>query len=123
MRGGRIEVDGERRGQISKGPFRTKADAEKWLKAELRAKEEGRARVMRRITVNTLLTEWFDVRQHSLSPTTIGVYRNIIENRLRPALGSVRVDELTPGQIARLLDNLRQPGANRRGVARDQVLS
>jgi integrase len=125
MRGGRVETDGERRAHVSRGPFSRKADAETWLRDELARVREGRPTnpERRNVRVGTVLDEWFAVRRHSLAATTQGVYESIIRDRLRPAIGSVKLADLRPAQIARMLDDLRQPGSNRRGVARDRGLS
>jgi integrase len=125
MRGGRVETDGERRAHVSRGPFSRKVDAESWLRDELARVREGRPTnpERRNVKVGTVLDEWFAVRRHSLAPTTQGVYEAIIRDRLHPALGSVKLADLRPAQVARMLDDLRQPGSNRRGAARDRGLS
>jgi integrase len=125
MRGGRVETDGERRAQVSRGPFKRKVDAESWLRDELARVREGRPTnpERRNVKVGTVLDEWFAVRRHGLAATTEGAYESIIRDRLRPALGSVKLADLRPAQVARMLDDLRQPGSNRRGVARNRGLS
>lgn len=111
------------RRQVSEGPFKLKGDAQAWLKAELRSKDEGRARVPTSKTVGQGLTEWLEVRRHNLSPNTYAEYERMIRLRIRPHLGAVRFKDLGPVHIAKMLTALRQPGANRRGVGGDKRLS
>ena len=117
-----VAVDGQRR-QISEGPFPRKADAEAWLRNELRLAREGRATVPKRIIVAELLDDWLAIARHQLAPTTLTEYERIATARLRPHVGHHRLTELRPAHIAKMLEALRQPGANRRGTEGDKGLS
>src|SRR5918994_4336936 len=108
-----VSIDGKRK-QISRGPFPRKADAELWLRDELRRKSDGRAIVPKRITVGELCDQWLTVARHRLSANTTEVYRGVIEQRIRPHLGHVRITELRPDHVAAMLDALRAPGADLR---------
>ena len=74
-------------------------------------------------TTGEVLDDWLAVEKSKLAATTYGNYVSIVERRLRPHLGSVRIAELGPAHIARCLDALRQPGANGRGKDRTKPLS
>jgi integrase len=117
-----VVFDGRRR-QMSQGPFPRKADAEAWLRDELNLAREGRATMPTRLTVAELLDDWLAVARRHLSANTRAEYERISSKRLRPHLGDVRLSELRPVHIARMLDQLRQPGANRRGTKGDKGLS
>jgi integrase len=117
-----VVLDGRRR-QVSDGPFSRKADAEAWLRDELKLAREGRATVPTRITVAELLDDWLAVARPQLSPNTRAEYQRVASKRLRPHIGDVRLTELRPAHIARMLEHLRRPGANRRGTTRDKGLS
>ncbi|MGH9252171.1 MAG: N-terminal phage integrase SAM-like domain-containing protein, partial [Acidimicrobiales bacterium] len=110
-----VVIDGRRR-QISEGPFSRKVDAEAWLRDELKLAREGRATVPKRITTAELLDDWLAVARRQLSPNTRAEYERVASTRLRPHIGDVKLTELRPAHIARMLDQLRQPGANRRGT-------
>ena len=117
-----VVIDGRRR-QISEGPFSRKVDAEAWLRDELKLAREGRATVPKRITTAELLDDWLAVARRQLSPNTRAEYERVASKRLRPHIGDVKLTELRPPDIARMLDQLRQPGANRRGTTGDKGLS
>lgn len=78
-----VAIDGRRK-QISKGPFPRKADAELWVRDELRRKSDGRAIVPKRITVGELCDQWLTVARHRLSANTAESYRTMIAQRISP---------------------------------------
>lgn len=112
-----VTGDGKRR-QVTE-TFARKGDAERWLKAELRRKEEGTSPdpTRRRMTVAELLAEWLAVRRNGggLARNTAAEYHRIIRLRLVPHLGRRKLDALRPGHVTDMLEALRQPGANHRG--------
>lgn len=58
------------------------------------------AQATTRETVGYLLDQWLRLREaEGLSPTTLRSYRGYIENRIRPALGTIRLDKLTAGDL------------------------
>jgi integrase len=113
-----VTIDGKRR-EISKGPFTRKAEAEQWVKDELRRRDEGTSGDPRRrkLTVAELLAEWLNGRGN-LGSNTRGEYQRIIDTRIVPHIGHHRVLDLRPGHVTAMLEALRQPGANRQGTTR-----
>jgi site-specific recombinase XerC len=79
--------------------------------------------VPKRITVAELLEDWLAVARHQLAPTTLAEYERIATARLRPHVGHHRLTEVRPAHIAKMLEALRRPGANRRGTKGDSGLS
>ena len=61
-------------------------------------------------TVGTVLCEWIDLREATLSPSTIDVYRQTIRHRLVPALGTITVGELTARQLDHYYATLHEEG-------------
>lgn len=116
-----VIIDGKR-SQVSKGPFRRKADAEHWLRDELQRARDGRPTLPSRVTVAELLDEWLAARRPSLEPNTCQEYVRIADRRIKPHVGHYKVKDLRPGHVARMFHALREPGANRRGK-RDRALS
>jgi hypothetical protein len=83
-----VQVDGQRR-QVTKQPFRRKADAEAWLQAELQRAREGRPTLPSKIKVAELLDEWLMVRRPALEENT---YRSTSAS---PSVGSSRIWAIT----------------------------
>ena len=66
-------------------------------------------------TVGELLDKWLEAATVSQRPRTLEENRRKIEHRIRPKLGSVRLNKLTPA----LLDTAYRAMARRRPVAGD----
>ncbi|HEX8771274.1 MAG TPA: tyrosine-type recombinase/integrase [Acidimicrobiales bacterium] len=111
------------RKQASKGPFRTKSEAEEWLREQTTLAREGRPMLPSKMTTGQWLTEWVAVASHALRPSTVAQYRAIIGARLSPHLGLIPLQQLRPAHVAACYDGLRAPGANRRGVGSPKGLS
>src|SRR5579864_8201484 len=95
--------------------FRTKREAEAGLAQWLVEIERGTVVDRSKMTLGEYLTYWLDtVAQHRVRPTTFASYRQIIHNRITPALGAVCLQRLTPAQVqaiyGRLLENGRRDG-------------
>lgn len=115
-------MDGKRR-QVAKRGFKVKRDAENWLRDELDRSRDGATVLPSKVTVGEYLDRWLEVAKHGLTPSTALNYRSIIDGRLKPHVGGVRLQEIRPDHIATMLDALREPGANRRGSAKARPLS
>lgn len=111
------------RKQASRGPFRTKAEAEDWLHEQTTLAREGRPMMPSKMTTGQWLAEWLAVASHALKPSTVAQYKAIITARLTPHLGHVPLQQLRPAHVATCYDALRSPGANRRGVGAPKGLS
>jgi hypothetical protein len=109
-----VTVDGKR-SQVTQGPFSRKSDAEAWLQDELQRSREGRPTMPSKTTVAELMDEWLAVRKPALEPSTYNEYRRYVDQRIKPNIGHHRVKDLRPSHVARMLEELRQPGANKRG--------
>lgn len=101
---------GKRR-NISKGGYRTKADAQDALTIALAEHQRGEHIEPTKLTVKEYLErEWLPVQKAARKPTTYGGYNFIVEKRIVPALGDLRLSELTAGDVARLYTTLRATG-------------
>jgi len=58
----------------------------------------------------TILGEWIDLREPTLSPSTVDVYLHLIRRRLIPALGHIKVGQLTARQLDRYYAALHDEG-------------
>lgn len=107
----------EGRKQVSRGPFRTKAEAEEWLHEQATLAREGRPMLPSKVTTGQWLEEWLTVAAHGLRPSTVAQYRSIIAARLVPHLGHLPLQQLRPAHVAACYDALRIPGADRRSIS------
>ena len=85
---------------------RTKAEAERRLAEAVRdrAKPAPGAELGPNTKVSTLAEAWFqELSRQPLSPSTISAYRDRLDRQILPALGSVRVRELSVGLVDRHL--------------------
>jgi integrase len=92
-----------------------KREAER-LEAKLRAEvADGRHRGTSARTVGELLDVYLAWRETSgkpLSPATLNDYRTIVETKLKPALGKLRLPQLDPVTLDRFYGQLRRRGRN-----------
>ena len=80
----------------------TKREAQSALTALLHGLDTGSYAEPSRMTVGEWLTTWMnDYAAPSVAPYTLDGYRQIVNKRLVPALGSVRLNQLTPTRIQR----------------------
>lgn len=105
---------GKRR-QVTKRGHRTKAEAQAALTEALAQHQRGDRIEPSRMTVaDWLRDEWLPAQELRLKPSTFAGYRSIVDGRLIPHLGAVRLADLTAGHIAAMVTALRATG-NRRG--------
>ena len=101
----------QRRREQRKGRFATKAEADAALSRVLAAVSTGEHRHDGRQTVGVFLTEWLDRRiAAGLRPSSQQTYRAHVEQDLIPALGAVRLGDLRPGHVDKLIRDLRSGG-------------
>lgn len=86
--------------------FATKLDAEGWLAVESRLVASGdwrspvarrTAQAAARVTLADYAATW--LRQRSLKPRTVALYRDLLERRILPPLGQHQIGELTPAVV------------------------
>lgn len=55
------------------------------------------------LTVEAWLTEWFDtIAAHKNRPQTLATYRSLINGKILPVLGRIKLDKLTPADVRRM---------------------
>ncbi|WP_175541574.1 site-specific integrase [Streptomyces aidingensis] len=98
--------DGKRK-QVRKGGFRTADDAEKALAELLARVGEGTYTHDEGVTVAQWLARWLDMKERAgLRPATLRAYRSHITLYLEPRLGRLRLRDLRPSHVDRLLADL-----------------
>jgi integrase len=99
-----------KRVQHTKGGFRTQGAAQKYLNPILPLVDQGAGRPDRKMTVKELLTEWMAAKaSEGIRPSTLGMYRNVVDGWLEPHIGGLRVDQLNASRAAQLVETLRSP--------------
>ena len=93
---------------------RTKLEAAEKLAEERRARKRGETPAPASLTVGRYLSDWerdgCPGKQGTLRPYTLRRYRAVIEHQLIPHLGRIRLMELQPSDVERMLHRLRQEG-------------
>jgi integrase len=96
-----------RRKQLKRGGFATRAAAEQALAAALVGAQEGRLVDGGLIKLGVYLDEWLAGKlEAGLRPTTAVSYRQHIQQYIRPRLGNVRLKDLRPAHVEKLLREL-----------------
>lgn len=68
-----------------------------------------------RTRVDAFLREWItDTIKPSMRPATAASYESVVEAHVIPAIGALRVAQLTPASVSRLYADLRDDGAGTR---------
>lgn len=61
-------------------------------------------------TLDEYLTEWLDAHAESVRPSTIASYRIHVQQHISPLLGGIRLIELAPRDVRRLVATMRRAG-------------
>jgi hypothetical protein len=96
-------LDGGRRTMRRCG-FPTKAQAHAALHRVMECERAG-VHVDDRQTLTDYLNTWLGIKQRSLKPTTLARYRDYVDKDLSPALGPIRLEELTHHHVAGFVSN------------------
>lgn len=77
----------------------------------LREQREGRASQTPDLTLDEHLDRWFDLHAgNHYAPKTLLNYRGIINFDVRPTIGRVRLSELKPEHVQKVLNRMRERG-------------
>lgn len=68
------------------------------------------------VALDVFAAEWFASRETMLRPATLAVHRNAFDQRIAPALGSVKLDALTRERVEAWLSELVRRDSHRRAV-------
>jgi integrase len=104
-------TDGRRR-QRSKGGFRTRKDAERYLREQLVWVDAGTYVAPQQLTLATYLVDhWLPAMDaRGLRPSTLARYETHVRCAIAPALGRLRLQALTPTHLNKLYRDLRAAG-------------
>lgn len=117
---GSLQVDGKRRTCYG----RTRSEAATKLAAlRHQANAAGALPEPGKRTVGDLLSAWLELKAPAWRPKTAANYKATMDAYLRPSLGHLRLDRLTPEHVARLLATLQAKGHHRTAQVVYRVLS
>ena len=117
------KIDGKRK-VVEKGGFETKAAAYKagvtayndFLHGNIGITSES-------ITLKDFMTSWIEnVVAANVKPTTIQLYKSLTANQIRPHLGEVKVQELTPAMLDKWIRGLQKKGLSHNTLRRAHAL-
>jgi integrase len=107
---------GKRRRRHDSG-FKTKREAEEAKRQAMKAFDSGITAPGEVPTLGAYVAEWLAGRRSSLRQSTWASYEDVLEGRVVPRLGALRVDRVTGKHIADMLVELKEHGGRnpRRG--------
>jgi integrase len=106
----RGRVDGRRLTPITRGPFKTKRDAQTALRDELTAREGGTYVAPSRQSVGEYLAEWTNGLA-DLRPNTRDLYERIVRLHLTPHIGDLPIQALRAKDVRDLFATLSTKGS------------
>jgi integrase len=106
---GRDPTTGKRR-QTSKGGFKTRREAARWLTSTLGRLDQGSYVTVARQTVGEHLLEWLPAVRGGLRPATYESYERNIRQHLIPEVGHVWLDQLTADRLSAVYAELHRSG-------------
>lgn len=109
----RDPVTGKRR-NVTIDTYRTKREAEAAERDALTKRERGTLLDPDRTTVAALLDEWLRAKAPDVTPQTAAGYGITIRVHLKPALGGVKVQKLTPAAVQAQYNAWRDGGMSER---------
>lgn len=95
---------------------KTEQDALTALRELVRKHEDGADLTAKDQTVAKYLHQWLDAARPSLRHKTFTNYQSIIERRITPYIGSVKLTKLAPGNIQGLYAALADEGLSARSI-------
>lgn len=109
------DEDGRRR-QRSKGGFKTKQQAQSFLTALLSAKQDSTYVAPAKGTVAEYIRDtWLPAQRQRLRVSTFDDYARRIQQYIVPAIGGIRLQELSAGDLDRFYADLLDDGSIRGG--------
>jgi len=97
--------------------FRVEDDAKHWLREQTRRLRAGEDPDEARTTVAAHLDDWLENVGHSIRPMTLRGYRAHVETWIVPAIGSVRMSDLTARHVRLVRDRVTKAGRSPRTAA------
>jgi integrase len=94
--------------------FKKQKDARDWLQDTRNQIQNGLTYNGAQITVGVFLEDWLNSYKSSVRPKTIYQYREIVKNKIIPAIGKVKLKDLRPDQIQYFYNTCLDNGVSER---------
>ena len=89
----------------------TPKEAEKELALMVAEIEKGQFADSKKLNLNDFVARWLkDYAQKRLAPKTLYRYKELLDKRILPALGHMRIDQIRPLHIMKFYNNLQEEG-------------
>ena len=88
--------------------FASKTEAQVWLIDQQSAKQRGEINAKSDTTLGQFIHEWLEVKRATRAAKTVSAYEYQLKRFVLPELGPVRLYELTPMHVQRLVNKLRR---------------
>ncbi len=106
--------DGKRRREWHSG-YKSPKEAEKARTALLKALDDGSRVAPNKDTVGAFLASWVPAVRATVRPTTAQLYETLVNAYVIPALGDVKLTELSPEHLNAFYASLRESGSRQSG--------
>ncbi|TPG74361.1 site-specific integrase [Brevibacillus laterosporus] len=106
-----LGVDSEtgKRKQITKSGFKTKKEAEIACAEMITKYENGELTISKKQTLGTYLEFWLEnYAKNKLRSSTYGNHEIAVNSRIKPVLGAIDLDKLTPINVTKYLSELQK---------------
>ncbi|HXT16630.1 MAG TPA: site-specific integrase [Gemmatimonadaceae bacterium] len=110
-------AEGKQRRRLSKIIYGSKADAERYLNAAVRRREQNDAVVLSRQALGAWVDEWLTTWCNRMAPRTRADYEGIFRRYLTPELRARKLSELTAADVQHYVNDLVAAGLGPRTVA------
>ncbi len=95
--------------RVQKGGFRTKREADDFLREQLNKLDNGDYKKYENITVGEFLNLWLaEYAKHNLKQSTFQNREIIIQKRIVPVIGKIKLEDLKPIHLTRFYNQLHE---------------
>lgn len=107
-----VSIDGKRVSKV----YKTKKEAQEWITTMTGQVKQGLTYNSAKTTVDELLTEWLKIKKTKSRPATEEQYRRIARLYISPALGKLKLQDLSAARIQRLYSDLEKQNVGKRTI-------
>ena len=107
-----VSIDGKRVSRV----YKTKKEAQEWITTMTGQVKQGLTYNSAKTTVDELLAEWLKIKKTKSRPATEEQYRRIARLYISPALGKLKLQDITAARIQRLYSDLEKQNVGKRTI-------